>query len=74
MPNQRPEGKRFEVYGGEFAHEPGGGMRDFMRSYDDLAQAIAYGEGYMGGKSGGWVHIYDAAEGREVWTDAQGTY
>lgn len=71
---QRAEGKRFEVYGGEFAAEPAGGMRDFLRSYAELAPAIAFGEGYMTRSAGGWIHIFDAFEGKEVWTDAQGTY
>lgn len=72
---QRAEGKRFEVYGGEFAAEPAGGMRDYLRSYDELAPAVAFAEGYMTGRgAGGWAHIYDAKESREVWTDAQGTY
>jgi hypothetical protein len=67
---------QFQVFGGEFEHEPAGGMRDFLRSYADRFQAIAYAEGYMTGRggSGGWARIYDSKLGREVWTDAEGTY
>jgi hypothetical protein len=67
--------ERFEVYGGEFAAEPAGGMRDYLRSYGELAHAVAFAEGYMtGSRAGGWTRIYDSGTGQEVWTDAQGTY
>lgn len=32
--------ERFTVYGGEFAHEPAGGMRDRMKGYDTLCKEV----------------------------------
>jgi hypothetical protein len=61
-------GLRYLVFGGEFGTEPRGGMRDLLRSYAIKGEAIAYAEGYVAGLgSGGWAHVYDQQDRKEVW-------
>jgi len=54
--------RRFVVCGG-VTYYPKGGMEDFLDSFDDREQAIAFAKGFMAdGDSLKWVHVYDTQE------------
>lgn len=59
------------IFGGDFAAEPAGGMRDLLDRSPTLPEAVAWCKGYLARCSGGWARIYDSEESREVWTDAE---
>lgn len=61
-----PAPLRYFIFGGENTRERAGGMRDFMRSYEDRWQARAYADGYISGSGCvSWALVYDNETGRE---------
>lgn len=58
---------RFMVFGGEFAAEPLGGMRDLIADYGTAAEAIAFADGYVKGQGcTSWARVNNAATGEEI--------
>lgn len=68
MPRPHPDPAcPFWVFGGEFAAEPNGGMRDLLDAFPTRPEADAYARGYMAGRGGegwtGWAQVYDSLSG-----------
>ena len=53
--------KRFLVFGGS-RYYPEGGAYDLLESFDTIAEAKAFADGFIDGeRSLAWVHVFDSS-------------